>query len=88
MKELEAELANIIKEKEDAIRSQEFEKAAEFRDKEHTIKEHLDSAKSDWENKTQTSKPTVDEKFHCGRLYQAGRGFLFASWRRRRAKGF
>ena len=38
------------KEKEEAIKVQEFEKAAEFRDKEHKLKEKLESEKKKWEN--------------------------------------
>ena len=51
LKKLEEELASIEKEKEDAIHSQDFEKAATLRDKQHEKQEKLDKEKQKWENK-------------------------------------
>ena len=51
LKKLEEELASIEKEKEDAIHSQDFEKAATLRDKQHGKQEKLDKEKQKWENK-------------------------------------
>ena len=51
IKTLEEKLQNIIKEKEDAIKIQEFEKAATLRDEEHKIKEKLDKENQKWKNK-------------------------------------
>jgi ATP-dependent Clp protease ATP-binding subunit ClpC len=48
IKELEKKLEDIQKEKESAINSQEFEKAALLRDDEHGLKEELDSTKEKW----------------------------------------
>ena len=51
LKKLEEELLSIEKEKEDAIHSQDFEKAAILRDKQHEKQEKLDKEKQKWENK-------------------------------------
>ena len=51
LKKLEEELASIEKEKEDAIHSQDFEKAATLRDKQHEKQEKLDKEKQKWESK-------------------------------------
>lgn len=48
LKGLEEELEKTQKEKEDAIRVQDFEKAAQLRDKEKELKEKLDGSKNDW----------------------------------------
>jgi ATP-dependent Clp protease ATP-binding subunit ClpC len=61
LKELEVKLENLVKEKEDAIRCQEFEKAAKIRDKEQKTKEELEKTKDDWQQKNQTKTDTVTE---------------------------
>jgi len=48
LKQLESELDKITKEKEEAIFTQEFEKAAELRDKEQKQKKKLDKEKEKW----------------------------------------
>ena len=62
VKKLESELAEIEKEKEEAIRNQEFEKAASFRDEEKKLKEKLDGIKGDWKQQNDTSVPVVGEE--------------------------
>jgi len=59
LKELEDELEAIRKEKDAAIRAQEFEKAAKLRDKEQDIKAKLDSLKSKWQNENKLDNSTV-----------------------------
>ena len=49
LKEVEAEIERITKEKEEAIESQEFEKAASLRDKERKLKEKLEEEQQKWE---------------------------------------
>ncbi|NSJ91290.1 ATP-dependent Clp protease ATP-binding subunit [Clostridium cochlearium] len=61
MKELEENLQKVTKEKEDAIRVQDFEKAAQLRDHEKDLKDKLENLKSDWKTKKQVSTLTVDE---------------------------
>ena len=51
IKKLETELENVSKEKEEAIKVQDFEKAATMRDKEHEEREKLEKEKEKWKNK-------------------------------------
>ncbi|MBR7133313.1 MAG: ATP-dependent Clp protease ATP-binding subunit [Clostridia bacterium] len=51
LKELEAEIANTESEKEEAINSQEFERAASLRDTENKLKENYNEAKKKWQEK-------------------------------------
>lgn len=62
VKKMEEELETITQEKEDAIRVQDFEKAAQLRDREKEIKEKLDNIKTDWKTQKQASTLTVDEE--------------------------
>lgn len=48
VKELEAKLAETAKEKEEAIRNQNFEKAASLRDREKELHTSIDQARSTW----------------------------------------
>ena len=58
-KELDKELRAIIKEKEDAIRNQEFEKASQLRDDEADMKEKIREVSEEWRNEHDANKPTV-----------------------------
>jgi len=58
-KELEKELKATIKEKEDAIRNQEFEKASDLRDLEAQIKDKIREYQDAWKNTQDANKPTV-----------------------------
>lgn len=51
LKELEQKLEEVRKEKDAAVQSQEFEKAASMRDKEQKLREELDRTKSEWQEK-------------------------------------
>lgn len=62
LKNLEEELEKTKGEKEDAIRVQDFEKAASLRDKEKELKEKLDSFKNDWKKQNQVSTQVVSEE--------------------------
>jgi len=59
LKELEQEIRTVEKEKENAILSQEFEKAAQLRDKEQSLKESFDSKKGEWEKTQNEAELTV-----------------------------
>ena len=61
LKEIEEKLESLSKEKDEAIRTQDFEKAASIRDKEHTTKEKLEKEKKKWENKNSKSVTTLTE---------------------------
>lgn len=51
LKEIEKEIEDITKEKEEAVIIQNFEKAADLRDKEKRAIERLDNMKQEWNNK-------------------------------------
>ena len=51
LKKLESELESIRSEKNAAVQSQEFEKAASFRDKEQKMKDELETTKTAWKEK-------------------------------------
>lgn len=60
LKALEDELAAITAEKEEAITTQDFERAAKLRDKELNIKKQLEKEQSLWKDKNSTDKACVD----------------------------
>jgi ATP-dependent Clp protease ATP-binding subunit ClpC len=51
LKELETKLEDIRKEKDAAVQSQEFEKAAALRDREQKIREELERTRNEWKEK-------------------------------------
>ncbi|ALS24832.1 MULTISPECIES: ATP-dependent protease ATP-binding subunit ClpC [Paenibacillus] len=51
LKKLESRLEDIRKEKDAAVQSQEFEKAAALRDTEQKMREELDATKNEWKEK-------------------------------------
>jgi ATP-dependent Clp protease ATP-binding subunit ClpC len=57
LKDLEEKIDNIDKEKEEAIRVQDFERAASLRDRERALREKLDYMKDNWD--TQNSMKTL-----------------------------
>ena len=58
-KELEKQLRALIKEKEDAIRNQEFEKASQLRDEEADMKERIREVTQQYRDEHEANKPTV-----------------------------
>ena len=62
VKKLEEQIERMGKEKEDAIRSQEFEKAAGIRDQEQKLKSEHERIKGDWYQKNQTRTDIVTEE--------------------------
>jgi ATP-dependent Clp protease ATP-binding subunit ClpC len=62
LRELEDELDVIRKEKDASIKSQEFEKAARLRDKEHEIKAKVDSLKEKWQKGHKLDNTVVTEE--------------------------
>ena len=63
LKELETKLDEVRKEKDAAVQSQEFEKAASLRDMEQRIRRQLEEEKKKWKEKQgkENSKVTVDD---------------------------
>lgn len=62
LKKLEEELENVRKEKEEAVMNQNYEKAAEMRDKEQNIKNLIEEEKEKWKKKNVTGTEVVDEE--------------------------
>ena len=62
IKKLEEEIANLSKEKEDAICMQDFEKAATIRDTEKEKKTKLEKEKEKWQNKNTRSVTNLTEE--------------------------
>lgn len=61
LKEIEELIEKIVKEKEDAITVQDFEKAASFRDKEKKLKGEMAAMKNDWTTQSSVQNHIVDE---------------------------
>ncbi len=59
LKELESKLETIRKEKESAVKGQDFEKAAKFRDQEREAKEAMDKGRKDWSLAKQATEPEI-----------------------------
>src|SRR5690606_3580898 len=57
----EEAIEDVKKEKNRVVKSQKYEEAAQWRDKEKKLSEQLEIAKAKWEEKTRTEKYTVDE---------------------------
>ncbi len=61
-KELDKELKEIIREKEEAIRNQEFERASALRDDEANMKDRIREVSEEWRRQNDANKPTVTEE--------------------------
>ncbi|NRD77500.1 ATP-dependent Clp protease ATP-binding subunit [Bacillus sp. BRMEA1] len=63
LKELEVRLEEVRKEKDAAVQSQEFEKAASLRDSEQRLREQLEETKKTWKEKQgqENNQVTVDD---------------------------
>ena len=61
LKELENQLEKLASEKEEAVANQNFEKAAQVRDKEKGVKEEMEKAKLEWKNSRDENNIKVTE---------------------------
>ncbi|MFP6616593.1 MAG: ATP-dependent Clp protease ATP-binding subunit, partial [Candidatus Hydrogenedentota bacterium] len=62
LKEIEREIEEITHKKEEAIRNQEYEKAAGLRDEERTHMASLEDRKRDWEKKRDSAETVITEE--------------------------
>ncbi len=62
VKALEEEIEQLAKEKEAAVMTQEYEKAAQYRDQEKQKREELNKLTEDWKNQTTTETKVVTEE--------------------------
>ncbi|MDX2191886.1 MAG: ATP-dependent Clp protease ATP-binding subunit [Gemmatimonadales bacterium] len=60
--ELKAELEKVNVQKEDAVRDQNFERAAALRDRERELQNLIRQKQEEWEKERQTRRPTIDEE--------------------------
>jgi len=61
LKELKRELSRVIKDKEEAVRQQDFEKASKLRDNELEIQGKIEETTSDKQDKKNSTSPVVTE---------------------------
>ena len=59
LKELEDKLSKLASEKEEAVKSQDYERAAVLRDEENTLKTQVEEAKQNWQDKNAKQKNEV-----------------------------
>ncbi|NMA82876.1 MAG: ATP-dependent Clp protease ATP-binding subunit [Epulopiscium sp.] len=62
IKELESKLEDLEKEKEAAIKTEEYEKAGILKRKQNEVQEALEEAKLEWESRSTKSEQTVNEE--------------------------
>ena len=62
IKKLQDELDDVVKNKEEAIRTQKFEKAAELRDREEELKTKFEKEEEKWKNKNTKTITTITEE--------------------------
>src|SRR5687767_14286373 len=60
--ELKAELEQVNVQKEDAVRDQNFERAAALRDQERELQGRIRQKNDEWEKERQTRRPVIDEE--------------------------
>ena len=62
LKQMQEEINNLVKDKEEAVRSQKFEKAAKLRDQEKALKEKFEQEEKKWKNKNNKTMITITEE--------------------------
>jgi len=62
IKELNAKIADLEVEKEEAIKTEEFEKAGMLKQKQNALREQLEEAQEEWKKKDTKSELVVDEE--------------------------
>ena len=62
LKDLQAKLEEVSKNKEEAVLNQKFEKAAELRDEEKKLKEQFEKEENKWKNKNTKSVTNITEE--------------------------
>ena len=62
VKKIEEKIAKIATNKEEAVRAQDFEKAAKLRDEERLLKQEVKQLREKWTEKNQKSTPNITEE--------------------------
>jgi len=73
LKKIETELAQLRKEKEASVKAQEFEKAADLRDKERKLKQVLEEEREKWES-------YKNKKESAGKVTTEDVAYIISSW--------
>ncbi len=60
--ELKGQLEEVTAEKEEAVRDQNFEKAAALRDRERELQQQIRVVQEEWERERQTRRPVIDQE--------------------------
>ncbi|MGE5416728.1 MAG: ATP-dependent Clp protease ATP-binding subunit [Acidobacteriota bacterium] len=66
LKEMDVQLQDLTKEKQEAINNQEYEKAAQLRDQELRLKDEIEQRRKEWVNRRNLLTGTVDEEEIAG----------------------
>ncbi|MGE5404222.1 MAG: ATP-dependent Clp protease ATP-binding subunit [Candidatus Saccharibacteria bacterium] len=66
LKEMDVQLQDLTKEKQEAINNQEYEKAAQLRDQEQRLKDEIEQKRKEWVNRRSLITGTVDEEQIAG----------------------
>ena len=66
LKDLESQVNLLQQEKEASIKNEEFEKAAELRDKEQKLRQKMESLRNDWKSRRSMAEPMVTEEEVAG----------------------
>ena len=62
LKQMQEEIDRLAKDKEEAVRSQKFEKAASLRDEERALREKFEKEEKKWKNKNTKTMVTITEE--------------------------
>lgn len=62
LRQMQEEIDRLSKDKEEAVRSQKFEKAASLRDEEKTLREQFEKEEKKWKNKNNKTMVTITEE--------------------------
>ena len=62
IEELEAQIEDVREKKNQAVRNQQYEKAADLRDSESKLVKKLEQAKEEWEEESKTRRYPVGEE--------------------------
>ena len=62
LKQMQEEIDRLAKDKEEAVRSQKFEKAASLRDEERVLREKFEKEEKKWKNKNTKTMVTITEE--------------------------
>lgn len=87
VKELEKKLEDLVKEKEEAVSQQNFERAAALRDEEKTLRTQVERTKKEWSKTVSSEKLSVKTEDDIAQIVSSWTAFPLPSLRKRRQTG-